>query len=175
MATDDKYLLQFSKAVENYDSAHKASLAAGNIANARKKNVTEAFKIILKEKNLPFGTKIRHKDILYGYGPTVSETIPSDKWLELYEKKLISRSQFLAPLSVAKGKAEESAGVDMTMRITLSKKGDKSDLRKEDFKGTYTTPIQIITPELHIKKRTTSIKLPIKPLLKRKINLTLTR
>lgn len=169
----DKLLTKFHKEVKQLEKLHRAALDAGKVDSKQKKVVTTAFIELLKGGGFGYGTKIRVNDVLYTYGPTVTESVSPEAWLDLYEKKVISRTMFLKAISVSKTAADKAAGQDIVLRVSEKQTGKTSDLRTEKFAGTYTKELQIIAPEISkIKKRVPMKNIATtKPILKRKIKL----
>jgi hypothetical protein len=166
----DTDLNKFVKAVEAYDKHHKKQLEGGKQERDLKKNMVTALKDLITNNQLPYGVAVQVRDCVYKYTTSDSEKIVPEKWLELYDKKRISRKQFLEAITVNKDAAKRSAGADLVDRILEIVKGTTMDMRVDKVKTGDKNEIKLILPlRKLIKKRRgnaeTEITLPKRKIL----------
>jgi hypothetical protein len=114
-----------------YAKSHEAAREAANLDNRTKTELRNAVKAYWSEEALPVGSFIRASGLEFRYEATKSTVIDPDKVLELYEKKIITREQFLRMVSIAKGEAKNVLGGDQVAAFEIEEVGDKIDIRVE--------------------------------------------
>lgn len=147
-------LKTLERRIERYNKLAEDARVASNKANQEKTKLKNEFTEFLRENEYPVGTQVRYEDKLFSYARTEAEVIPPEKWLEMFEKKKISREQFLDALSVGKTRANQIIGADQVKAIEQIVMGDKADLRIVKCKPDKdAVKVEVIRPITKIRTR----------------------
>ena len=105
-----------------------------NATNRQKTQAGKAFTAHLMAQGIEVGkAEVHMGDTAYGYDYSTSDTIPAEKLYELFEKKKITKDQFLRSISVSKDAAKRNIGEHILVTITDDKKGKTLDIRTREL------------------------------------------
>lgn len=91
--------------------------------------IKNVFKSGIKNQQFQVGTYVLADGFRFDYSQTETEVIEPSDFFALYEKKQITREQFLKCISVRKGDVDTHVGSDVSLQLARSKIGKDFDVR----------------------------------------------
>lgn len=130
-----------------FAAAHVKGRDATNEANRIKTELRNAIKAYWTEQQLPIGSFIRAGGMEFRYEANETTSLDSEAVLAMYEKKEITREQFLRMMTISKSEAKNVLGADMVADLETTSVGDKLDVRIE------TLPVENVDDEFVAVRR----------------------
>ena len=119
--------------VDEFVKLDRLSKDASNAANRQKTKLRNAIKNHWTVNQLPIGSFIRAGGIEFRYEATESSIIDPEEVLSLFEKKEITREQFLSMMKVSATDAKKVLGGDQVADFTTTVIGDTVDIRTQSL------------------------------------------
>ena len=130
MTTTETFLQEntFKTILKEYVDLNEKAKEAGNAANRKKTELSNALNALLVCNDLPVGTAIQVDDKVYKYATTESAIITYEDWHKAYKAGNLTENQFIEGLSVSKTLASRYLGEDVVRRIEVKITGNKAEI-----------------------------------------------
>lgn len=119
-----------------------------NAVNRLKTQLKNFFKERIIKKEWQLGTYAVTSGLRLDYSANESTYIDPEDFLEMYQKKKITKEQFLKCISVQKGAVSTHLGSDIALQLERETEGDKLDIRIKELSIDENNQDYLFVPQL---------------------------